>query len=68
MNISEEEEEETLLWVTQIPDMLYAKVIYVLLSELTLLSSFFIVTRSRDFSECPVGAIKYKQAWMRVSW
>lgn len=34
----------------------------------TLLSSFFIVTRSRDFRECPVGAMKYKQAWIRESW
>lgn len=37
-------------------------------ATLTLLSSFFIVTKSRDFSECPVGAMKYKHAWMRVSW
>lgn len=34
----------------------------------TLLSSFFIVTRSRDFRECPLGAMKYKQAWILVSW
>lgn len=34
----------------------------------TLLSSFFIVTKSKDFSEWPVGAMKYKQAWIRVSW
>jgi len=27
----------------------------------TLLSSFFIVTRSRDLSECPVGVMKYRQ-------
>lgn len=34
----------------------------------TLLSSFFMVTRSRDFREWPVGAMKYKQAWIRESW
>lgn len=27
----------------------------------TLLSSFFIVTRSKDLSECPVGVMKYRQ-------
>lgn len=37
-------------------------------AKLTLLSSFFMVTRSKDFSECPVGAMKYRHAWMRVSW
>lgn len=34
----------------------------------TLLSSFFMVTRSRDFNEWPVGAMKYKQMWILVSW
>lgn len=35
---------------------------------LTLLSNFFIVTRSRDLSECPVGVMKYRQTWILVSW
>lgn len=36
--------------------------------ELTLLSSFFMVTRSRDLRECPFGAMKYRQMWILVSW
>lgn len=31
------------------------------LQLVTLLSSFFIVTRSKDLSECPVGVMKYRQ-------
>ncbi|TNN47256.1 hypothetical protein EYF80_042522 [Liparis tanakae] len=30
--------------------------------------SFFMVTRSRDLSECPVGEMKYRQMWILVSW
>lgn len=35
---------------------------------LTLLSSFFMVTRSRDLREWPLGAMKYRQMWILVSW
>lgn len=35
---------------------------------LTLVSSFFMQTRSKDFNPCPVGQMKYKQMWIRLSW
>lgn len=37
-------------------------------TTLTVSLSFFNTTMSIGFSAWPVGAMKYRQQWMRVSW